>query len=70
MKELTQEYLKSILHYNPDTGIFIWKERKNLIGKQKVFNTRFSGKNAGSLNTIKYIAIRINDIDYLAHRLA
>lgn len=33
-KELSQEYLKSILHYNPDTGIFIWliNGRRNRIG--------------------------------------
>jgi len=67
--ELTQEKLKELLHYDPNIGDFIWKERKSLIGKQKAFNTRFSGKKAG-VNSRGYLVIRINDNLYFSHRLA
>jgi hypothetical protein len=57
---ITQEYLKSLLSYNPDTGIFIWLEnrRRNL-----------KGKIAGNLDN-GYINIRIDGKNYGAHRLA
>jgi hypothetical protein len=61
-KKLTQERLKEILHYNPDTGIFTW---------QKVFvkNQVRIGDIAGSLDYYGYIIIGINQQSYRAHRL-
>lgn len=67
---LTQEKLKEILNYDPETGLFKWKERTWLEGKQKTFNVRFSGKIAGSLSNSGYLQIGINNKDYLCHRLA
>ncbi|MFA6060809.1 MAG: hypothetical protein WC756_21610 [Taibaiella sp.] len=71
--ELTQEYLKSILHYDPDTGIFTWKERElysiGKMYKSQSLNTRFAGKKAGYVNKLGYVYIRIDGKDYLAHRL-
>ena len=61
MKELTQEYLKSILDYNPDTGIFVWKERRKSNQKK--------GKVAGTPSN-GYIRISINFKKFRAHRLA
>lgn len=65
--ELTQEYLKSILIYNPLTGIFTWKERSDV---NKDWNTRYAGKTAGGLRQDGYIRISINGLRYMAHRLA
>jgi len=64
--ELTQQYLKSILNYDKDTGIFTWK---NCSAKHIKI-----GQIAGSKNIYGYIAIGIytNGINKLfrAHRLA
>lgn len=62
MIELTQECLKQILNYNPETGVFIWKIKpaQNI----KV------GQQAGCLNKNGYIQISILNKRYYAHRLA
>lgn len=59
---LTQDYLKSILDYNVDTGIFTWKISNNR--KIKI------GDIAGTIRPDKYIQIRINGKTYLGHRLS
>jgi hypothetical protein len=52
---LTQEELKSKLHYDPDTGIFNWKKNNKVAG--------YCQKNG-------YIQILISNKKYRAHRLA
>lgn len=63
---LTQEYLKSILHYDPESGAFTWINS----GRRG-----WRGKPAGSLFNLKrsrtsYLRIKIKNKNYLAHRLA
>ena len=59
---ITQERLKELLHYCPETGIFTWKiKRSNRI---KV------GDVAGGLNNMGYIRIRAGSSQQYAHRLA
>lgn len=58
---LTQNELKEILDYNPETGEFIWKIRK-----QKIKH----GSIAGTINAYGYRQIAINGRIYRAHRLA
>jgi hypothetical protein len=57
---MEQSYLKSILHYNPETGLFTRLVRK---GNHKI------GSVAGTLAN-GYIQIRIDNVGYLGHRLA
>jgi len=58
---LTQERLKEVLDYNPETGVFRWRE--------SVGNVQ-AGAEAGTPNDKGYIVIRVNGRDYKAHRLA
>lgn len=60
-RELTQEILKSLLTYNPDTGLFFWK--------RKLRNSNTT-KPAGSATEKNYIKISVFNKKYFAHRLA
>lgn len=72
--------LRELLSYDPLTGAFVWKQRgvnhfKPTMQRTqewlcKWWNTRFAGTNAGSYDPNGYILIRINGIDYRAHRIA
>lgn len=76
--ELTQEILKDILDYNPDTGIFVWKVRDRKYFKTdrewRMTNTKYAGKIAGNFRKYKcgktYQHVKIFQINHLAHRIA
>ena len=59
--ELTRDRLCELLDINTETGIFTWKHTMG--GKAK------KGQQAGVLNAHGYIMIRVDQVDYLAHRL-
>lgn len=59
---LTQEYLKECLSYDPESGIFVYKN--------KTHNRVKPGSIAGSKHIAGYLTIRINRKAYLCHRLA
>jgi hypothetical protein len=65
--DLSVDYVRSVLSYNPDTGEFRWKLREGLRGS---WNKKFYGKVAGSLNSGGYWQIAINNRHYYGHRLA
>ena len=64
---LTAEYVRSILDYDPETGIFVWKDRTELTPCNRA---RIVGKVAGCVSNRGYIQIKINLVAYQAHRLA
>lgn len=61
---LTQEQLKEILHYDPSTGVFIWKKTSSPYANLLV------GLEAGCIGSRGYREIRIAQKLYHAHRLA
>ncbi|WP_372711957.1 HNH endonuclease [Hyphomicrobium sp.] len=65
--EPTAAYVQSILHYDPATGIFTWRERSD---RSQQWNGRFAGRVAGSIGTNGYIYIDIQGRATLAHRIA
>lgn len=58
---ITQERLKQILHYNPDSGSWTWIQSIGTIPE---------GTQAGCIRPDGYLAIRIDGIQYLSSRLA
>ena len=60
-QKLTQERLKELLDYDPETGVFIWKINRKYTAKK--------GSVAGCLKN-NYWHISVNGNRYLAHRLA
>jgi len=59
---ITQDRLKQVLYYDPETGIFTWLVRPT--------NSVQIGDVAGSLTRKGYRQIMIDGVTYLAHRLA
>lgn len=62
-EKLTQERLKEVLNYDPDTGVFIWRVRLNNNGPA-------IGESAGSVTARGYRLIAVDGRQYRAHRLA
>lgn len=64
LSDLTQEYLKSILLYDPKSGLWYWLTKRG---------TASVGDIAGNIQGkegYRYIGITIDGKSYLAHRLA
>lgn len=59
---ITAEELRSALHYEPETGVFSWRENRGSVMK--------AGDEAGTLNPQGYRFIRLGGRTYRAHRLA
>lgn len=65
--EITAAYLRSVLHYDPVSGIFRWHERTDVPLR---WNIRFAGKRAGSTMASKYRQVTLCGGHYYEHRLA
>lgn len=58
---VTQARVKQLLHYDPETGIFRYKQKR---GRERV------GDVAGTVTSDGYVAITIDRMTFQAHRLA
>ena len=61
-EDFSAQSLRKRLHYNPDTGIFVWVESNG--------RRAYKGSVAGSAGSRGYISISIDGHKYKAHRLA
>jgi len=64
---LTQERIRYLLDYNPETGLFRWKFR---VDKGDKYNKRWAGREASCYDAYGYKVIRIDSYLYKAHRIA
>lgn len=64
---MTQDELKSRLHYNPETGVFTWLHNPAMPLR---WNVRYPGKAAGTFTKLRYVSISIDKKRYYSHRLA
>lgn len=64
---ISAEYVRKVLAYDKETGIFRWRNRPKLSPQ---WNGRYAGSIAGWKDWKGYVLITIDYIDYRAHRLA
>ena len=65
--DMTQDELKSRLHYDPETGVFTWLDNPE---RGEAWRNRYPGTVAGTKLATGYISISLSKKPYLAHRLA
>ncbi len=64
---VTAERLREILHYDPETGIFVWLDRPEA---SRQWRARYVGRRAGSRSGNRYRYVGIDGHGYCEHRLA
>lgn len=64
---VTVDFIRQILDYDLETGLFTWRHRADASRK---WNSKWAGKPAGSICKYGYVVIKINGTAYMAHRLA
>lgn len=67
---LDSEYVRSVLDYNPDTGVLSWKPRKTETRTGKTWNSRYAGKEAGTIQGSGHRNLCLLGEKWLAHRIA
>lgn len=66
---LTVEKLKSVLNYDPETGVFTWKPGARRIGRGRADDPVVAGSTTTATCGKSYVHISIDGKRYYAHRL-
>jgi hypothetical protein len=66
----TAEEVRALLSYRPDSGTLTWLPRPGTTPHERRWNTRYAGKQAGSLGEDGYVHVSVFDRLYRSHRLA
>lgn len=67
--KLTAEEVRTLLHYNRETGDLTWLPRDPVNKWIKIWNGRFAGAKAGNLKSDGYVEVSIYARQYKAHRI-
>jgi len=77
---ITAEFVRAILDYDPETGVLTWKRRgpdsfvsgnrQSAEHKCNAWNAKFEGRICGCVNSIGYWQVTIHNKHYLGHRIA
>lgn len=77
--DITQEFLRQLLHYDPSSGMLTWKARSPAMfvadarwsseAKSRQWNAKYANGPAGGLDGKGYVRIRIGGFRFRAHRL-
>lgn len=71
---ISYELAAMLMTYCPETGALLWNRRPAFMFKteraSKVWNARFAGMEAGSIDSYGYREISVSPFAYKAHRLA
>ena len=63
------EELHALFHYDPVTGILVWKMRPPTTRENRTHNTKYAGKQVGALNTCVHRQVRVNGRLITVHRI-
>jgi len=69
-RNITHERLLELVHYEPTLGLFWHKPRPVQSRHDRMFNTRFADKIAGTMDGHGYVSIRLEGDLYKGHQLA
>lgn len=65
----SQRYLLRISRYERKTGFIFWRRRPDTTKANRIFNSNFSGKIAGTTMPGGYVVIEISGVSFKASRL-